>query len=179
MLSTDIIKAIHNNKYEELIALSNLPDFKECINAPYMYDKDKKMYPLWALKKDNELFDKRILHLLAENDVILDFTNEYGQTLLMYCIERGYIHLSKALIEYDCDLNVQDNAGMTALHYAIYNLDVELTNLLLMCDTDKTLKDNCGQTAYYYLMHNTCHQHIQQASRKKEECIRLFQLYTE
>ena len=174
MSEIDILKAIHNNDYNELLALSKTSQFKEYLTNPM-----HKIIPIWAVKKDDTLFNKDLFTLLVDNGAIIDLTNKYGQTLLMYSIECGYIKLAKALIECDCDLNIQDKAGMTALHYAIYNLDVEMINILLLSDTDKTCKDNCGKTAYYYLINNVRHQHILEEEEKKKKCIQLFKLYTE
>lgn len=173
MSEIDILKAIHNNDYEELLALSTTLQFSQLINKPI-----NKIRPIWSIKKDDSLFNEKLFILLVNHNAILDFTNEHGQTLLMYAIERGYTRLAKALIKHDCDLNVQDKAGMSALHYAVYNLDIEMINILLLSDTEKTLKDNCGKTAYYYLIHDVHHQHILSSEKKKEECRLLFEMYT-
>lgn len=172
MLPIDIVKAVYNNNVEKLIALSSSPSFKTVVNTSYT--SNKKVYPIWTMKKDNTYFNKDILGILVENDASLDCVNEHGQTLLMYCIEREYTNAAKALIEYDCNINIQDTAGMTALHYSVYNLDVELTSLLLMCDIDKECKDNCGQTAHDYIINDIRHQHIDNITIKKEKCKLLF-----
>jgi ankyrin repeat protein len=167
-MSIDLIKALHNNDYHELQRLSLQENFEDLLNIPH----DKKLVPIWYMKKEDTWFRTDIFKLLVDHNAILDFTNEHGQTLLMYCIERGFNEMARALIENDCDLNSQDDAGMSALHYAVYNLDCDMVKILLMCDINKKLKDNCGKTARFYLLNDIRHQLTDK--NKKKECLKLF-----
>jgi ankyrin repeat protein len=173
MESVDLLKALHNNDILEISRLGRHQDFKMIVNVPH---KENMLTPIWFMKKDDKYFEETILDVLIKNDAIIDFTNRDEQTLLMYCIERGYIKMSYALLKNDCDIDIQDKCGMTALHYAVYNLDVDMVKLLIKCGIDVNVEDNTGSTALDYVKNNIHHQHIDDIVQKKKKCIKLLSL---
>jgi ankyrin repeat protein len=163
----EFIRVIRNNNYISII------DFGANCKISYIIDdfiKNKKS-PLWYMVKNDKEFNEYVFsYLMDVYEADIDTTNEEGQTLLMYCIEKGYLNMIDMLISNDCDINLQDNVGMSALHYSVYNLDSNLVRLLLLSGIDIKLKDNCGQTALDYLKNNFYHQHIDDPDKKKYEC---------
>jgi len=170
MNSLALLKALHNNDILEVSRLGRHQDFKMIINVPH---KENMLTPIWYMKKTDKHFEENILNILIENDAILDFTNKDEQTLLMFCIERGYTKMAYALLRNDCNVDLQDKCGMTALHYAVYNLDVEMVELLLQCEINVDIKDNTGSTALDYLRNNLHHQIIDDVVQKKKKCLDL------
>ena len=163
----ELIRVIKKNDYTSLI------DFGSEVNIQYIIDdfvKAKKS-PLWYMVKNDKQFSEYVFTYLVDVfEADLDTKNEDGQTLLMYCIEKGYLNMIDMLISNDCDMDLQDNVGMSALHYAVYNLDSNLVRLLLLSEIDVNLKDNCEQTAVDYLRNNFYHQHVNEPGRKRYEC---------
>lgn len=170
MNATDLIKALHNNDVLEVFNLSKEKEFKSIINIPI---KENMLTPIWYMKKNDKYFQEGIFNILVKNNAILDFTNEYNQTLLMYCIERGYTKMAYALLKNDCEVDLQDKCGMSALHYAVYNLDVDMVEVLLTAEINISLKDNTGSTALDYVKNNLHHQHIDNMVQKKKKCFEL------
>ena len=168
-----IKKALHNNDVLEVSRLGRHQDFKMIINIPH---KENMLTPIWYMKKTNKSFDENILNILIENDAILDFTNKDEQSLLMFCIERGYNKMAYALLRNDCNVNLQDKCGMTALHYAVYNLDVEMVEILLQCEIEVNIKDNTGSTALDYVKNNLHHQIIEGIYQKRKKCVELISI---
>lgn len=163
----ELIRVIRNNDYTDLI------DYCSEINISYIIDdfvKAKKSPLFYMVKNDKQFSEYIFTYLVDVFEANLDTKNEEGQTLLMYCIEKGYLNMIDMLVSNDCDLNLQDNVGMSALHYAVYNLDSNIVRLLLLTGIDIDLKDNCGQTALDYLKNNFYHQHIDDPDKKKYEC---------
>ncbi len=163
----ELIRVIRKNDYTELI------DYGSEIKISYVveeFTKSKKS-PLWYMVKNDKQFSEYVFTYLVDVfEADLDTKNEEGQTLLMYCIEKGYLNMIDMLVSNDCDLNLQDNVGMSALHYAVYNLDSNLVRLLLLSGIDIDLKDNCNQTALDYLSNNFHHQHIDEQGKNRYEC---------
>ncbi len=163
----ELIKVIRKNDYTELI------DYCSEINISYIveeFTKSKKSPLFYMVKNDKQFSEYIFTYLIDVLEADLDIKNEEGQTLLMYCIEKGYLNMIDMLISNDCDIDLQDNVGMSALHYAVYNLDSNLVRLLLISGIDATLKDNCEQTALDYLRNNFHHQHVDEPGRKRYEC---------
>ena len=163
----ELIRVIRKNDYTSLI------DFVSEVNIQYIIDdfvKAKKSPLFYMVKNDKQFSEYIFTYLVDVFEADIDNKNEDGQTLLMYCIEKGYLNMIDMLVSNDCDLNLQDNVGMSALHYAVYNLDSNLVRLLLLSGIDIKLKDNCGQTALDYLKNNFYHQHIDDPDKKKYEC---------
>ena len=170
MDSLKLLKALHNNDLLEVSRLGRHQDFKMIINIPH---KENMLTPIWYMKKTDKRFEENILNILIENDAILDFTNKDEQSLLMFCIERGYNKMAYALLKNDCNIDLQDKCGMTALHYAVYNLDFEMIEILLQCEITTKIKDNTGSTAIDYLRNNLHHQIIDNIDEKKKKCFEL------
>lgn len=163
----ELILVIKKNDYMSLIDFGSRNKISDIIEE---FTKAKKS-PLFYMIKNDKKFDEYIFTYLVDVfEADIDTKNEEGQTLLMYCIEKGYLNMVDMLVSNDCDLNLQDNVGMSALHYAVYNLDNHLIRLLLLSGIDIELKDNCGQTALDYLKNNFYHQHIDKPSEKIYEC---------
>ena len=164
------IDVIKKNDYTSLI------DFGTNCKISYIIDdfvKSKKS-PLWYMVKNDKEFNEYIFtYLIDVYEAELDTKNEDGQTLLMYCIEKGYTNMIDMLISNDCDLDLQDNVGMSALHYAVYNLDVNTVKLLLLSEIDVSLKDNCKQTALDYVINGAHHQFIDEPESKRATCFKL------
>ena len=160
----EVIRLIRKNDYMLLL------DFG--VNDSLIEDfvKSKKS-PVWYMVKNDKEFNEFIFtYLIDVYEADIDTKNEDGQTLLMYCIEKGYLNMIDMLISNNCDINLQDNVGMSALHYAVYNLDSNLVRLLLLSGIDVKIKDNCGQTALDYLRNSFYHQHIEDPGKKRYEC---------
>ncbi len=164
----EFIRVIRSNNYISII------DFGANCKISYIIDEFyKTKSPLWYMVKNDTHFNEYIFtYLMDVYEADIDSRNEDGQTLLMYCIEKGYFNMIDMLISNDCDVSLQDNVGMSALHYAVYNLDSNIIKLLLLSDIDITLKDNCGETALDYLKNNFYYQHIEDALKKKKECLK-------
>jgi ankyrin repeat protein len=160
----EVIRLIRKNDYILLIDYG--------VNDTLIGDFIKhRKSPLWYMVKNDKEFNEFIFtYLIDVYEADIDTKNEDGQTLLMYCIEKGYLNMIDMLISNDCDINLQDNVGMSALHYAVYNLDSNLVRLLLLSGIDVKIKDNCGQTALDYLRNNFYHQHIEEPGKKRYEC---------
>jgi ankyrin repeat protein len=162
----EFIRVIKKNDYISII------DYGASISDVIEYFVNKKQSPLsYMVKNDKEFNESIFCYLIDVYEADIDRKNEEGQSLLMYCIEKGYLNMIYMLIRHDCDINLQDNVGMTALHYAVYNLDSNLVRLLLLSGIEVKLKDNCDQTALDYLNNNFYHQHIEDALDKKKECL--------
>ena len=132
-----LCKAIKsNNEYILSNTLVNKAYYK-CINMP----TSDGLTPIWYMYKNNDSFNENILTMLVDNGVIIDYPNKDQQTLLMYCIEKGYTKMAISLIKNDCELNYVDKAGMSALHYAVYNLDYEMIETLIECGIDINIPD--------------------------------------
>ena len=170
MSSTDIIKAIESNNILEITRAGRHQDFKMLVNIPI---KENMLTPIWYMKKSNKQFDEQVLNYLIQNEAILDFKNKDDQSLLMYCIERGYSKMAYALLKNDCDIELQDSCGMSALHYAVYNLDIDIIKKLLEVGIDEDIKDNNDSTALDYLLNNLHHQHIENREVKRKLCFDL------
>jgi ankyrin repeat protein len=166
----EIVSALNRNDILELKRLIRDYEFKTYVNIPY---KKNALTPIWYIKKNNSEFNEQILDILVDNDAIIDILNHEDQTLLMYCIERGYNRMAYSLLRNGCIVDIQDNSGMTALHYAVYNLDVDMVKILLKCEIDKNIKDNTGCTALDYIINGVNHQHIDDVKRKRRECFNI------
>jgi ankyrin repeat protein len=163
----ELIKVIRTNDYISLI------DFGATHNISDIIEESPGKSLLWYMVKNNKKFDEYIFtYLMDVYESDIDTKNADGQTLLMYCIEKGYLNMIYMLISNDCDINLQDDVGMSALHYAVYNLDCNLVELLLLSDIDVNLKDNCGETGVDYLKNNFYYQHIEDALDKKKKCLK-------
>jgi len=164
----EFIQVIKKNDYISIIDYGAENSISDVIE----YFVKKTQNPLsYMVKNDKEFNESIFCYLIDVYEADIDSKNEEGQSLLMYCIEKGYLNMIDMLISHDCDIDVQDNVGMTALHYAVYNLDSNLVNLLLLSGIEVKLKDNCDQTALDYLNNNFYHQHIEDALSKKKECL--------
>jgi hypothetical protein len=175
MTSMELINALQKNDVFEITRLGRHQDFKMIINIPH---KEHMLRPIWYMKKSDKAFDENILKILIANNAILDFKNRDEQTLLMYCIERGYTKMSYSLISNDCELDSQDKCGMTALHYAVFNLDVDMVEALLQAEIDSTIKDNTGSTALDYVKNNVHHQIIEDVYEKRKKCFYLLHKFS-
>jgi ankyrin repeat protein len=165
----EFIRAIKKNDYISIIDYGAENSISDVIE----YFVKKKQSPVsYMVKNDKEFNEAIFCYLIDVYEANIDSKNEEGQSLLMYCIEKGYLNMIDMLISHDCDIDVQDNVGMTALHYAVYNLDSNLVNLLLLSGIEVKLKDNCDQTALDYLNNNFYHQHNEDALSKKKECLK-------
>ena len=163
----ELIRIIKYNDYTSLIDYGAEKSISDIIE----YFVKSKKSPLWYIVKNDKQFDEYIFtYLIDVLEADINIKNQDGQTLLMYCIEKGYLSMIDMLISNDCDVNLQDNVGMSALHYTVYNLDSNLVKLLLLSGIDVKLKDNCGQTALDYLKNNFYHQHIEDPDKKRYEC---------
>ena len=162
------IDVVKGNDYSKLV------DYVSTINIEQVVKEFKTLSPLWYMKKSNEKFNEYVFTFLIDVcEADIDTKNEDGQTLLIYCIEKGYTNMIDMLISNDCDLNLQDNVGMSALHYAVYNLDVNTVKLLLLSEIDVSLKDNCKQTALDYIINGAHHQFIDDPESKRATCFKL------
>lgn len=161
----ELIESIKRNDYIGITEIDNLENLI----------KDSIISPLWYMQKSDKYFNESIFTLLVECGADLDCRNNDGQTLLMYCIEKGYNSIVYMLISNDCNLNIQDKTKMSALHYAVYNLDYDLVKILVTCGIDTSLKDNCGHTATQYLLNNFNHQHIENEVVKRRKCLKILQ----
>ena len=166
-----LINVLQTNDIIELKRMCKKSNFKDLVNEL----SSTYLTPIWYMKKDNLSFSKEIFDILVENGVYLEHSNDYGQTILMYCIERGYTIMSEELLKADCDIDTRDRAGMTALHYAVYNLDVEVVKNLIECDINIYIEDNEGYTALDYLLIKLNHQFVENAKKKREEIIKILE----
>jgi ankyrin repeat protein len=161
-----LIETLKKNDYTGIIDLQDEYNLEEII-------LNSRVSPLWYIPKNDSLFNEAIFTLLVEYGADLDNKNNEGQTILMYCIEKGYRIITDMIISNDCNLDLQDKSKMSALHYAVYNLDYELVRLLVTCGIDVTLQDNCGHTATQYLLNKFNHQHVENAAEKRKKCLEI------
>ena len=164
-----LIKSLQTNDISEIKRISKKENFKDMINEL----SNIYLTPIWYMKKDNIGFVEEMFNVLVDNGAYLEHSNDYGQTLLMYCIERGYTSMAFSLIKADCYLDVRDIAGMSALHYAAYNLDLDTIKVLVGCEAQVDIEDNEGYTPLDYLLIGLKHQFVD--TRKRKECIKLLE----
>ncbi len=135
------------------------------------YNKDRD--PLWwGVPHSNHKLNVEVLDLLIEH-VDIEQRNYYGQTFLLFLVERQHKYAVMYLTAKLVNLNVQDYSGMGALHYAVYNYDLDIISYLLDCGIHVDLKDTQGCTPLMYMVFNTHHQHIYSKSRSSSQIIQL------
>ena len=82
MMSIDLIKALHNNDYHELYRLSLQENFEDLLNIPH----DKKLVPIWYMKKEDTWFRTDIFKLLYYIWYIIFFAPFYSIFILFFII---------------------------------------------------------------------------------------------
>ena len=70
-----------------------------------------------------------------------------GVTALMVAVQRGYVAVTKLVLDYGADVAAADINGVTALMVAVQRGYVAVTKLLLDCGADVAAADINGVTA--------------------------------
>lgn len=77
----------------------------------------------------------------------LEEKDDNGMNLLHWAADRGYLEVTKCLLELMINVNEQDADGQTALHYAASCGHAEIIQLLLNHGADLAIQDSDGMLA--------------------------------
>ena len=102
-------------------------------------------------REDNEKDSIKMMKLLIENGINVNFQGALGDTALMYASGWGVVtknpERARILLENGAKVNLQNKKGETALMMAAYRGHVETAKLLLKNGANIELKDAAGRTA--------------------------------
>ena len=124
-----------------------------CIQQQIKSQIEKLMIALQAGDTSSALI---IVQKIDSINFIVDFSGEIsdfsGKTPLMYSSERGYLNVTKALINKGAKLDLKNDFGLTALMYTCYSPieRPEVVRLLLNNGANLDLQDNAGETALIF-----------------------------
>jgi len=103
------------------------------------------------VREEKEKDSIKMMNLLIENGININFQGAQGNTALMYASGWGVVTKStartKLLLEKGAKVNLQNKKGETALMLACYRGYVDMAELLLENGANIELKDNDGRTA--------------------------------
>jgi uncharacterized protein len=108
---------------------------------------------------NEEHFSPLLLACYRGNNEVANFLIDIGinvnedssrGSLLMACVVKNNIEVTKKLVDHNCNVNAFDSNGTTSLIYAVQFQNVEILKLLVQHNVDKTHKDKEGKTAFEY-----------------------------
>lgn len=101
-------------------------------------------------RKDQEKSSMRMMNLLIDNGIDINFQGIQGNTALMYASGWGIVtknpERAKILLDKGAKVNLQNKKGETALKMAAYRGHVDIAKLLIDRGADLELKDAEGRT---------------------------------
>lgn len=102
-------------------------------------------------RKDQEKDSIRMMNLLIDNGININFQGAQGDTALMYASGWGVVtknpERARILLDKGAKVNLQNKKGETALMMAAYRGHVETAKLLIDRGANIELKDAAGRTA--------------------------------
>jgi len=102
-------------------------------------------------REDKEKDSIRMMNLLIENGININFQGVTGNTALMYASGWGVVtknpERARILLDKGAKVNLQNKKGETALMMAVYRGHVETSKLLIERGANLELKDANGRTA--------------------------------
>ena len=72
----------------------------------------------------------------------LEVQDEFGETILHYCVAHNLVDIIKTLVDAGIDLNVQDEEGYTALYKAITYNEEDIAKTLIEAGADVNISDS-------------------------------------
>jgi hypothetical protein len=91
---------------------------------------------------------------LQEDDMDVNVTNGYGQTMLMLGIIHQKPEIVKLALQHNADLHKRMHDGSSALHIAAIELSPHMLQLLLRAGANPNARDNNGLTPLHYALDN-------------------------
>lgn len=95
-------------------------------------------------KKDPYLAEK-LVRLLLRHGAVINVSDKYGMTPLMFACQNGYAGIVRLLIK-DVSFDAVDNQGCTPIFHAIERNHVEVVKLLVEAGVNATIANNKGYT---------------------------------
>ncbi|XP_031565012.1 uncharacterized protein LOC116300312, partial [Actinia tenebrosa] len=146
LLSSQSVTSI----YKEKEALLSREELQESIRSA-----EEKQWEI-LLKKSKEFLiaakmgaEEEVRNLLEE-DVDVDYKNEFGHTALMVASREGHLEVIHVLIDHGANMNIQDKYGKSALHEAAWSGKHQVINALLSNEAEMNCVDEEGRTPLQY-----------------------------
>ncbi|EDX06151.1 GD10547 [Drosophila simulans] len=86
---------------------------------------------------------ERIVGLLLRHGAVINVSDKYGMTPLMFASQNGFVGVVRLLIK-DVSFDAVDNQGCTAIFHAIEKNHVEVVKLLVEAGANATIARNKG-----------------------------------
>jgi len=110
-------------------------------NAINVNDKNKNLNIELLIYSKKGYIDK-ILEIIAQKNVDINYQNENGWTALHYSCDEGNLKITEILIKAHCDVNIKNNDKKTPLHYSVARGYFDITKLLVENGGDINCVDN-------------------------------------
>ena len=110
-------------------------------NAINANDKNKNLNIELLIYSKKGYIDK-ILEIIAQKNVDINYQNENGWTALHYSCDEGNLKITEILIKAHCDVNIKNNEKKTPLHYSVTKGYFDITKLLVENGGDMNCLDN-------------------------------------
>lgn len=88
-----------------------------------------------------------VVDFLINRESILNVSNAYGMTPLMFAVQKGHFKVVKLFIEMDVSLESLDNYGSDALLMAVEHEQLEIAKILINAGCDFNIVNRNGLTA--------------------------------
>ena len=85
---------------------------------------------------------EKILEIIAQKNVNINYQNENGWTALHNACDEGYLKIAEILIKAHCDVNIKNNDKKTPLYYSVSGGYFDITKLLVENGGDLNCLDN-------------------------------------
>ena len=131
-------KLIKKINFDELYNSSqNTNDIN--LNNTLTKDNSKNRELLIISKKGDK---EKLLGLLSENDININFQNENGWSALHFACDEGNLKIVDILIKSKIDLNLKTNEKKTALHISVLRGYFDISKLLIENGASINIRDN-------------------------------------
>ena len=87
-------------------------------------------------------YKEKILEIIGQKGVDINYKNENGWTALHYACDEGNLKIAEILIKAHCDVNIKNNDKKTPLHYSVSRGYFDITKLLVENGGDLNCLDN-------------------------------------
>ena len=87
----------------------------------------------------------KVVQVLLDNDVDLEFPNKDGMQALHFACRESHYRIAELLLDHGAAVNAQDIFGFTALHYASKSGSNRCVFLLLSRDADTNIQTRIGK----------------------------------
>ena len=166
---------LKNKMLATLLKEKKLVEIKEFLvkSTPEDLNKldDHKIHPIWYVVGSRGQFDQDLLECLIICGMDINHPNRYGQTMLSWATESGFVELFAILLHFEPDLDKQDLTGNTALHEAVHFLRCELVKALLDAGADPNIQDKDGWTPIMLLAFGYRNQFILGQTEQRERYV--------